>query len=95
VLGAAVEGGRARKAAAALAAAPAGPAGEAVRDAAWWAANWGNTGLATGVVFAMATKPSAGGAVAAAVGGLAAGVVVGLALRQRRPPAREQLPFEP
>jgi hypothetical protein len=94
VLGGAVEGGRVRTVAAALAAAPAEPVGEEVRDPAWWAANWANTGIATGVVFAMATKPSAGGAFAAVAAGLAAGACTGLALRQRRSPAREQVPLQ-
>jgi hypothetical protein len=88
VLGGAVEGGRARKIAAALAADPGGAVGEVVRDPLLWAVNWANTGIALGVVFAMVTKPAAGGSFAAVAVGLAAGACVGLAFLRRRADAR-------
>jgi hypothetical protein len=83
VSGAALEGGRARKVAAALAAAPADRPGNVVRDRLWWAAGWGNSGTALGVVFAMATKPGTAAAFGAVAAGLVAGVCVGLASSRR------------
>lgn len=83
VLGGAVEGGRARRVAAALAAAPGGPVGDVVRDPVLWAVSWANTGIAVGVVFAMVTKPAAAGSFAAVAVGLAAGAGVGLAFRRQ------------
>ena len=78
VSGAVIEGGRARKLAAALAANPEGPVPAAARDPLWWCASWANTGVALGVAFAMVAKPAAAGSFAALVVGVLGGCVVGL-----------------
>jgi hypothetical protein len=83
VSGAGVEGGRARKVAAALAARPSSLPGVYVRDAVWWCASWANTGVALAVAFAMVVKPSTGGAFAALAVGAAAGGIVGFVVRGR------------
>jgi hypothetical protein len=96
VSGAVIEGGRARKLAGELAACPAGvPVAAAVplaRDALLWAASWGNTGIALGVVFAMTAKSSAPAAFAALAIGLAAGCACGLLARGRTAVASDALP---
>lgn len=84
VLGGVVEGGRARRIAAALAARPADSlehAAPLVRDPLWWCAPWGNTGIALAVVLTMVAKPSPAASFAALAVGLAAGWLVGLLAR--------------
>jgi hypothetical protein len=83
VSGAAVEGTRARKVAAALAARPGQPPQSEVRDTVWWCASWANTGVAVGVTFAMVMKPSAAGAFAALAVALVSGAAVGFLARRR------------
>jgi hypothetical protein len=87
VSGAVIEGGRARRLAAALAAHPSEPVPDRlVRDPLWWCASWGNTGVAVGVAFAMVAKPDAAGAFSSVAVGLCAGAVVGLLARGSRDP---------
>jgi hypothetical protein len=85
--GAVIEGGQARKLAAALAARPAEPPAVLARDPLWWCASWANTGVAVGVTFAMVTKPSAEGAFAALAVGAIAGAAAGLLARGGEAPS--------
>ena len=84
VSGAVVEGGRARRIAAALAARPADSlehAAPLMRDPLWWCTSWGNTGIALAVVLTMVAKPSPAASFAVLAVGLAAGWSVGLLAR--------------
>jgi hypothetical protein len=96
VSGGALEGGRARRLAAALAARPEEPiehAAALVRDPLWWCASWANTGIALAVVVAMVTKPSPGASFAVLAVGLVVGCVVGLAFRRTPvPTGYEEVP---
>ena len=74
VSGGAVADRRGRAVAAAVLASGGGPVPAIVHDRAWWLASYANSGVALGVVAAMAAKPSAG----AAFGLLAAGLCIGL-----------------
>jgi hypothetical protein len=96
VSGGFLEGGRARRLAAALAARPAEPiehAAALVRDPLWWCGSWGNTGIALAVVVAMVTKPSPAGSFTVLAAGLALGCAVGLAFRRTPvPTVYEEVP---
>ncbi len=84
VAGGAVEGGRARKLAAALASSPSAPLDQAlVRDPVLWCVSWANTGVALAVVLAMVEKSSLAVSFAMLGVGLASGCAVGLAFRAR------------
>jgi hypothetical protein len=76
VCGGAVAERRGKAVADAVLAARGGPVPAVVHDRAWWLASYANSGVALGVVAAMAAKPSAG----AAFGLLAAGLCIGLAV---------------
>jgi hypothetical protein len=76
VSGGAVAERRGKAVADAVLAAPGEPVPAVVHDRAWWLASYANSGVALGVVAAMAAKPSAG----AAFGLLAAGLCIGLAV---------------
>ena len=81
VSGAAFEGMRAKKLAAALAARPDDPP---IDDPLLSLISWANTGIAVGVTFGMVARPSTGAAFAALVAGLVAGAAVGLLAASRR-----------
>lgn len=81
VLGGGVEGRAAERIARALAAGPQDAPGAPVRDRVFWAVGLGNTALALGVVFVMATKPSLPASVAVLVAAFALGAAGGLAVR--------------
>jgi hypothetical protein len=76
VCGGAVADRRGGVVAAAVTAAADGPLPALVSDRAWWLASYASSGVALGVVAAMAAKPST----AVAFGLLAAGLCIGLAV---------------
>jgi hypothetical protein len=81
VPGAAFEGTRARKLAAALAERPDDPP---LDDPLLSLISWANTGIAVGVTYGMVARPSTGAAFAALVAGLVAGAAAGLAAARSR-----------
>jgi hypothetical protein len=76
VSGGAVAERRGKEVAHSIVASPTEPVPAAIHDRAWWLASYANSGVALGVVAAMAAKPSA----AVAFGLLAAGLCIGLAV---------------
>jgi hypothetical protein len=81
VCGGAVADRRGAAVAAAVAAAPGEPVPAAIRDRAWWLASYANSGVALGVVAAMAAKPAAATAFGLLAGGLCIGLAAGEAAR--------------
>ncbi|HET8527321.1 MAG TPA: hypothetical protein VFL60_00285 [Gaiellaceae bacterium] len=84
VCGGAVADRRGAAVAAAVAAAPGEPVPALIRDRAWWLASYASSGVALGVVAAMAAKPSAAAAFGLLAGGLCVGLAVGEAARSGR-----------
>ena len=81
VSGGAVAERRGKEAVQTILVAPAGPVPAAIRDRAWWLSSYANSGVALGVVAAMAAKPSAAVAFGLLAAGLCIGLVVGEAAR--------------
>jgi hypothetical protein len=77
VCGGAVAGRRGALVAAAVAAAPEEPLPGLVCDRAWWWASFASSGVALGIVAAMAAKPSAAAAFGLLLVGLCAGAAAG------------------